>query len=134
MSCLSGKKFILDGGGKSKRSFIHSIDIIRAFDYMIEKSEVFEEYNFNSNEEISISSLVDKICFLTGKSRESFVIEGPERPGKDMYYRLNIQKAHSRLGWEPQIFLDEGLLKVKNWIHESYVILKDKSWDFTLKT
>ena len=63
---LFWNEFILDGGGKSSRSFIYSDDMVNAFDLMIRKSKNFEEYNF-SNEEISISDLVDKVCYFREK-------------------------------------------------------------------
>ena len=134
LSCLTKKKFILDGGGKSLRSFIHGRDLIKAFDLMIDSKYKMDEFNFSSQEEISISSLADKICELTKTKREKLIIDGPERPGKDMYYRLKISKAKKLLNWTPQVMLDEGLNEVYTWISNSLDELATRSWEFTLKS
>tara|TARA_B100000212_G_C27347937_1_gene522245 strand:+ start:94 stop:1080 length:987 start_codon:yes stop_codon:yes gene_type:complete len=134
LSCLTKKKFILDGGGKSLRSFIYGRDLIKAFDLMINSNHKMEEFNFSSQEEISISSLVDKICYLTKTDREKIIIDGPERPGKDMYYRLQISKAEEQLNWTPEVMLDEGLGEVYSWLSNSLDELATRSWDFRLKS
>ncbi len=130
LCCLSKRKFVLDGGGKSSRSFIFSKDIITAFDSMINISDPYKEYNFSSNEEVTISELVNKICNLIEVKRSEIIELGPERPGKDMFYRLDISKSKLILGWEPSIDLNSGLIEVKNWIMNSFENLSKRSWDY----
>ena len=47
LSCLTGKKFILDGNGTSKRFFIHSKDIKTSIKLLLFSSENFTEYNWS---------------------------------------------------------------------------------------
>jgi len=130
LCCLSRKKFVLDGGGKSSRSFIFSKDIITSFEAMINLSEPFREYNFSSNEEVTILNLVNQICDLTKVDRSEIIINGPERPGKDMFYRLDISKSKSILNWEPSVKLLTGLIEVKDWISNSFNQLAKIPWDY----
>ncbi len=133
LSCYTRRKFILDGGGHSLRSFIFSDDIVKAFDSIIASNAICEEYHFSSEEEISITNLVDKICKLTKTNRNEIIEEGPERPGKDKYYRLNISKSELLLGWKSDYKLDDGLEEVNNWISSCYKELSSRSWDFHLQ-
>ncbi len=134
LSCKTNKKFILDGKGSSRRSFIFSDDIISAINAMIKFGTIGEEYNFSSNEELSILELVEKICELNFINKSEIINYGPERPGKDKFYRLNIDKAENELNWVPQVFLNEGLKKVSNWIEKYTEELSNESWNYIHKT
>ena len=92
-----------------------------------------EEFNFSSNEEISISSLVEMVCDLTKVDKTKILKFGPERPGKDKYYRLNIEKSKRVLNWEPKVFLDQGLDNVNSWISKNINNLTEKSWEYNHK-
>ena len=133
LSCRSEKNFILDGKGESRRSFIFSNDIISAIDSMVKFNGIGQEFNFSSNEEISIISLVNKICSLTNIDKSRILKFGPERPGKDRYYRLDITKSKNVLNWEPEFFLDEGLQIINKWISENIENLSYKSWTYEHK-
>jgi len=133
LSCRSEKNFTLDGKGDSRRSFIFSNDIISAIDSMVKFNGIGQEFNFSSNEEISIISLVNKICNLTNVDKSRILKFGPERPGKDRYYRLDITKSKNILNWEPEFFLEEGLHIINKWISENIENLSNKSWTYEYK-
>lgn len=130
LSALTRTNFILDGGGKSLRSFIYSSDICSAIDSIITKKNSVREYHFAGNEEISIASLVDLICNLLNADREKFVHEGPDRPGKDLCYRLNIENSEKELAWEPSVSLQSGIILTSNWISSNLNSLKEESWNY----
>ena len=125
-----GKKLPLHGGGKSKRSFIHSNDFTDAIFKIINSNLVKEEYNFSTQEEISISELVERICQLTKIDKDKIIRYGPERPGKDMFYRMDINKAKLLLNWEPQTSLEKGLFLVNEWIQDVFPKLSKESWSY----
>lgn len=130
---LNNQKFILDGGGISKRSFIYSSDFINGIMNLLLDAEIKQEYNFSSNEEISILELIKKICLILDVDFDSNVVIGEERPGKDMFYRFDCEKSHFELGWNPQVNLEEGLLNTFNWIKVNYEKLKDEPWNYIHK-
>lgn len=131
LSCKTKKPFILDGKGNTKRSFIYSDDIISAIDSMCNFKGILEEFNFSSNEEISIVDLLERICSQTKINKNEILSYGPERPGKDLYYRLNISKSRNLLNWAPRINLDNGLKKVNVWISENQTELSNRSWFYS---
>ena len=59
---LNKIKLIIDGDGKTTRSFIHMDDVSRALLKIIEKGKNGQTYHISSNNLISINSLVKKIC------------------------------------------------------------------------
>ena len=130
LSCYSGEEFVLDGLGKSKRSFIHSNDFTDAIFKIIDSKITKEEFNFSTNEEVSISELVEIICQITKIDKEKIIRYGPERPGKDMFYRMDINKAKSLLNWSPQTSLKKGLFLVNEWIKDGFLKFTKESWSY----
>ncbi len=133
LSCKTNLPFILDGKGESKRSFIYTNDFTNAIDKLCDYEGLGEEFNFSSNEEISIASLFENICKLTKTNKEKILNFGPERPGKDMFYRLDITKSKRILNWEPKFFLKHGLNEVNNWISKNYNNFSENSWKYIHK-
>tara|TARA_Y100000589_G_scaffold329380_1_gene375720 strand:- start:4732 stop:5715 length:984 start_codon:yes stop_codon:yes gene_type:complete len=113
---LTKDKFILDGGGKSKRSFLYSEDIVSAIYKLLFESKIYKEYNFSSNEEISIKELIERICNLLKVDFNQNVLLGEERIGKDMFYRMNCKNSSKELNWKSNILLEDGLIKTIDWI------------------
>ena len=133
LSCLTGKKFILDGKGASKRFFIHSNDIVSSVKLLLFNSSNFSEYNFSGNEEISISDLIYLICQITNVNFKDIVEFGPERAGKDMFYRLDCKKALSELMWKPKVNLREGIEITVEWIVRNLDKLSKENWNYIHK-
>ena len=133
LSFRNQKKFIIDGDGKSLRSFIHSEDIVSSFKKLLFDSSDFEEYNFSSKEEISILDLIKLISNVTKVDFDKFVQFGPERKGKDKIYRLDVNKTKRELNWQSKIDLDEGVKEVDYWIEENLNYLSKQSWNYIHK-
>ena len=133
LSCKTKLPFILDGKGESKRSFIYTNDFINAIDKLCHYQGLGEEFSFSSNEEVSILSLFERICKLTNTNKEEILNFGPERPGKDMFYRLDISKSKNKLNWEPKFFLNQGLKEVNIWINKNHKELSEMSWKYLHK-
>ena len=102
--------------GKSLRSFIYSSDIVDGIKKLLFDAKPFSEFNFSSNEELSIIELVRKISKICKTDFDKTIKFGPERKGKDMIYRLDCNKAKKELNWECKVSLNEGLKKVYKWI------------------
>ena len=120
----------MDGKGNSIRSFINSKDICSALDAMIKKAEIKAEYNFSSEEEISITKLIDKVCEKCNVSRSEVLEQGPERVGKDKYYRLDCSATTKDLGWSTEVKLDNGINDVIEWIGLNLNYLSSQNWKY----
>jgi len=130
---LNKKKFIIDGNGESLRSFIYSTDIVNAIEKLLFEAKPCTEYNFSSNQEVSIIQLIKVICQETKVDFQKYVSFGPERPGKDLIYRLNCEKALNQLEWKNKVNLNNGIKKVYEWIYTHLDYFSKQSWDYIHK-
>jgi dTDP-glucose 4,6-dehydratase len=115
---LTKRKIYLDGGGSSKRSFIHINDVNEALSKIILKGKIGSTYHISTKTIISIKSLVTKIYQLSKLKPERYIIKKKDRVGKDMYYKLDSKKLRD-LGWEDKISLHEGLTRTYIWIEKN---------------
>ena len=132
--CLKlNKKLNLDGGGKSKRSFIYITDVVEATYKLCNKSKNGEIYHISTNKLVSIKDLVEMIFKLKKVSSKKYIKIASDRIGKDSLYSLNSQKIRKELKWSAKINLKDGLLKTIEWIEENINILKLKSQNYIHK-
>lgn len=116
---LSNQKLTLEGGGVSERAFIYKDDIISSLKAIVEHGRIGESYHFSEAKCVSIKSLTEQIARCCGISFENFTIMGAERIGKDQRYFMSARKAHSSLGWLPNVSLKNGILETMRWISDS---------------
>ena len=83
MCILNQKKLNLEGGGKSKRSFIYSDDFCEGILLTIKNGRKNETYNFSPNSEIKIIDLVKQICNLMKYPPDKLINFSKDRIGKD---------------------------------------------------
>jgi len=114
--CIFGnKKFLLQGGGKSIRSFIFIDDFCDGIYKSMIRGHLGEIYNFTNRKYISIIWLVKKICSLTSKNFNKLVKITKDRPTKDRAYKMNPTKVEKELNWKPKYTMEEGLKKTISW-------------------
>ena len=124
MSIKLNQKLKLDGGGLSKRSFIHVADVAEATYKLCNKSINGEIYHISTNKLVSIKNLVEMIFKLKKVSFADYVSISKERIGKDNLYSLSSAKIKKEIRWSPKIKLKNGLIQTINWIEENIGILK----------
>jgi dTDP-glucose 4,6-dehydratase len=122
---LLGKKLLLQGGGHSKRAFIHGCDVAEGIKSTIDKGSVGEVYHFSSGKIIAIRELVEKICGAINIEFTSLVELVEDRPGKDAYYDMDSNKALKNLGWKPKYTLDRGIDESVSWVKNNIEAIKE---------
>lgn len=123
----------LDGGGKSKRSFIHIDDVVRATYLILKKGKEGEIYHISTNQIISIKNLIKKIYEINNYDLRKNLTISHERLGKDMGYLLNSEKLRNDFNWSDKIKLDKGLLTVKKWIDKNIDVIKKHNFYYKHK-
>jgi UDP-glucuronate decarboxylase len=110
IQALKGHDLTLRGDGSQTRSFCYVDDTVDGMLRMMESSAtVTGPINIGNATECTILELASLIIDLTGsKSKLSFVPAAEDDP---LRRRPNIELAKSKLDWEPQISLREGLVK-----------------------
>lgn len=115
LGILIGKTLQLHGGGHSVRSFIHIDDVARATLQIATEGKPGEIFHLSTDRFVSIRDLVKLVCHEMNVRFEDHVEEAPERDGKDQAYLLDSTLARERLGWNPQIQLEQGIRQTIEW-------------------
>ena len=133
LACFTGQKLVLEGGGLSKRSFIH-IDDVSSATLAIAQSEFNgENFHISTEEFVSIRALVEKIIDMIGVNFGDVVTLGSERLGKDQAYFLDSQKVRKSLGWKDTITLEQGLEETIGWVKDNLHALRTKEISYVHK-
>lgn len=110
MQALQNKPITIYGDGSQTRSFCYVDDLIEGFIRLMNSPDDFTgPVNMGNPGEFTILELAQKIIELTG-SKSELVYE--PLPSDDPTQRQpDITLARERLGWEPEVKLEEGLKK-----------------------
>jgi len=110
MQALNGEPITLYGSGQQTRSFCYVDDLIAGIlRLMAAPDDVTGPINLGNPAEISMRDLARKVIALT-ESR-STIIERPLPENDPTQRKPDIARARSLLDWEPDVSLDEGLLR-----------------------
>jgi UDP-glucuronate decarboxylase len=108
VQALKGEPITLFGDGSQTRSFCYVDDLVTGLIAMMNApADVTGPINLGNPEEFSIRELAEKIVKATG-SKSAIVLR--PLPADDPKQRQpDISLARSKLGWSPQIPLEDGL-------------------------
>ncbi len=106
------KQFTIQGNGKNKRSFCYIDDFIKGIRILLKKGKHKEIYNIGYDEEISITQLCKLIMKLFNKRLNIIKSENKLINTKR---RLPDIKKLQKLGYQPSVNLNKGLLKTIEW-------------------
>lgn len=111
LQALKNEAITIYGDGSQTRSFQYIDDLIDGLlKVMATDDDFVGPVNLGNPREFTIHELADKIIILTGSSSELVYLPLPEDDPKQR--QPDITLARENLSWEPQIKLEEGLLKM----------------------
>jgi dTDP-glucose 4,6-dehydratase len=114
---LAGEPLTVHGRGEQTRSLCFVDDLIEGF-WRLLGSDLQDPVNLGNPEEVTVLHLAEIIRDAVGSRSEIVFVE---RPVDDPEVRSpNIDVARSRLGWEPQVPLAEGLTRTVAWARETW--------------
>jgi UDP-glucuronate decarboxylase len=117
VQALKGEDLTVYGDGTQTRSFCYVSDLVRALVAMMESQDFRGPVNLGNPEEFTIMELAKKVIRLTQSS--SRIIHKP-LPSDDPVRRCpDISLAKQKLGWVPQVHLDEGLVRTIAYFKET---------------
>ncbi|MBI3162048.1 MAG: SDR family NAD(P)-dependent oxidoreductase [Chloroflexi bacterium] len=114
-------KVIRLGNLDTTRDFTYVSDTVRGF--LMAGSTVGAEggvFNLGTGSEIRIGDIANRIALKVGQQVEIMVEPERLRPEKSEVMRLisDNRLAREKLGWEPQVSLDEGLDQTIEWMRQ----------------
>lgn len=109
VQALQGKDITVYGDGSQSRSFCYYSDLIDGMIRLMNTGDDFTgPVNVGNPHEFTILELAEQVIRLTGSS--SKIIRKPLPSDDPMQRQPDISLAKSKLGWEPVVELEEGLM------------------------
>lgn len=97
-------------------NFLHTNDVVKAFDLILRKGENHQIYNIGSSLETTIKDLAIKLVQIFKKpgNAEDWIEHVPDRAFNDCRYMVDSDKLH-QLGWFPNMDFDTLLKETVDW-------------------
>jgi len=120
-TALSGGDIPVYGKGENVRDWLFVADHVTGMIRAADNGKIGRKYNFGGDAERTNIDLVRTLCQLLDAKRpgdapyEQQIRFVTDRPGHDMRYAVNSQRAQSELGWAPSVTLDSGLSETVDW-------------------
>ncbi len=119
----AGRPISIYGTGRQTRTFCYASDALNGFLRILCKGVPGETYNIgNPKPEISMVELVERVQKALGRKVDWSLIEYPDSYPTDEPNRRcpDIRKARTQLDFQPQIGLDDGLVRFLDWAAQHY--------------
>jgi dTDP-glucose 4,6-dehydratase len=114
------------GDGKNTRDWLWVGDHVSAIDLIFHRGEKGETYAIGGHNEWQNLALVQFLCQSIDKklgreegTSEKLITFVTDRKGHDRRYAIDATKLKDKLGWEPQISPEEGMVKTVDWYVEN---------------
>ncbi len=107
---LAGQPLTVYGDGNQTRSFCYIDDLIEGL-YRLMLTPVHDPINLGNPEEITVHDLAETVLRLTGSQAGIEILRERRAPDDPQQRRPDITRAKELLDWEPQIGLEQGLLR-----------------------
>lgn len=105
-------RFPIKGDGRQTRAFVYIDDFINGLVCMLEKGQHLNIYHIGNPEEITIRQVAEKVVACFGRQPE--IIAGPAPEGETPRRCPDISKLR-KLGYEPRVSFDEGIIPTAHW-------------------
>ena len=109
------------GSQDTRRDFTYVLDTVNGFIKAAEAEGVEgETFNLGTGTEITIGDLVRKIVQISNRPVEVQIDPQRLRPQKSEVQRLlsDNSLARERIHWQPEVSLDEGLERTRQWVQQ----------------
>lgn len=117
---LRGEAPIIFGTGEKRRDFVH-VDDVNAFHLqcLTDERTAGKVFNLGSGRSYSVNEIYQKICTIVGIKLPAEY--HPELQGEAMA-TLSDNSEAMKLGWKPTVGIDEGIMKMVDWIRSHHVL------------
>lgn len=113
-----GLPVVIWGDGTVVRDYIHIDDVVRAFHLIQQYDGPDPVFNISSARGIQLNELVDHLKTMLGRDIE--VQYQAARKADIPVNCLCNTKAREKLGWQPNVSLEEGLARAWDWVQTFY--------------
>ncbi len=112
---LRGEPVRVNGEGTQTRDYVFVGDVVRAFVAALASPES-GIFNVGTGVETDVNALFRVINRETGAGVDE--AHGPAMPGEQMRSVLDTSFIRERLGWTPEVSVEDGLAETVRWFRE----------------
>jgi nucleoside-diphosphate-sugar epimerase len=106
------------GTGEESRDLLYVDDLVKFVDAAITKQTTpYELFTVGVGKAVKVKDVITKIIEHSGRELE--MVHDLSKPTIPTSLYLNYTKAREVLGWEPEVDLDNGIIKTINWYKEN---------------
>ena len=117
MQAIVNHDVTIHGDGSQTRSFCYVDDLIRGIIALADSGEV-GPINLGNNIEVTVSKLAEMVLKLCGSKSKVVFTQAME---DDPQQRCpDLAQAKDKLGWEPQVPVEDGLKKTIEWFKQNH--------------
>ena len=111
------KKIPIYGNGQQIRDWIYVKDHCSGIKKVFEKGRLGQVYNFGGYSELTNLEIIETITKLMrpNKTSSQYIEHVQDRPGHDIRYAINADKAFDELGWKPLHNFTDAINETVNW-------------------
>lgn len=121
MQAIKNDPITVYGDGSQTRSFCYVDDLVQGLVKLMDTPDDFTgPVNLGNQDEFTIMELAQKVIELIGSKSE--IILKPLPSDDPRQRRPDISLAREKLGWQPGIKLEQGLLKTIDYFRESFFV------------
>ncbi len=119
IAAVLGRPLSIFGDGKQVRDLLHVHDLVRAYEYAVERIDEVkgEAFNIGGGAHNTLSIWAEFGPLLARfHGRDVPVTHGEWRPGDQLVFVADIAKAQEKLGWQPELSLEQGIKQLYEWV------------------
>ena len=120
VAALRGEPIVIHGDGQQSRSFCYVTELVDALYRMMKTENFTGPLNTGNPDEFTVIELAEKVLEMTNSV--SKIVKVDAREDDPARRKPDISLAKQRLGWEPEITLQEGLRPTIDYFEK---LLKD---------
>ena len=107
VAALKGEPIVIHGDGQQSRSFCYVTELVDALYRMMKTENFTGPVNTGNPDEFTVIELAEKVLEMTNSV--SKIVKVDAREDDPVRRKPDISLAKQRLGWQPEIALQEGL-------------------------
>jgi UDP-glucuronate 4-epimerase len=119
---LAGRAIKVFNQGDMKRDFTYIDDIVAGVKASLFKEglDPYEVFNLGNNQPVRLLDFIDTIAAALELEPQKMLL--PMQPGDVPVTYADITKAQKKLGYQPQVSIQEGIGRFVRWYREFYEV------------
>jgi UDP-glucuronate 4-epimerase len=114
----AGKPIPVFGDGSMERDYTHITDTLDGIIACTKKEFGYEIFNLGESQTVTLKRIIELLEAALGK--KAVIDRQPVPPGDVPITFADISKARAKLGYDPQIKIEQGIPQFVNWFRQNH--------------